>query len=243
MTNAENGKKYSIIAAICFAAVAVIGVIFDIIYYSGNEYRSLSFFNILGLAILIGFSVTLFINNRFAVTIVSGIYALYYVYDIVRDFSLQGLLHSLVGVTVVVILVLSLKNNQITKKIFTKNNWFFGAVLLFVGTLISLWDQRGYLENNTSDAWILILMGLVFRVVKIVPFLFVGLWVKESITSSQTAPVNEYATFSPQKYSNPTESNDAIGGADKLKMYKELLDSGTITQEEFDAKKKQILGL
>jgi predicted Zn-dependent peptidase len=31
--------------------------------------------------------------------------------------------------------------------------------------------------------------------------------------------------------------------ADELKKYKELLDAGIITQEEFDAKKKQLLGL
>lgn len=31
--------------------------------------------------------------------------------------------------------------------------------------------------------------------------------------------------------------------ADELRKYKELLDSGTITQEEFDAKKKQLLGV
>jgi predicted Zn-dependent peptidase len=31
--------------------------------------------------------------------------------------------------------------------------------------------------------------------------------------------------------------------ADELKKYKDLLDQGIITQEEFDAKKKQILGL
>ena len=31
--------------------------------------------------------------------------------------------------------------------------------------------------------------------------------------------------------------------ADEVKKYKELLDSGIITQEEFDAKKKQLLGL
>ena len=34
-----------------------------------------------------------------------------------------------------------------------------------------------------------------------------------------------------------------IGTADELKKYKDLLDSGVITQEEFDAKKKQLLGL
>lgn len=31
--------------------------------------------------------------------------------------------------------------------------------------------------------------------------------------------------------------------ADELKKYKDLLDSGVISQEEFDAKKKQLLGL
>ena len=31
--------------------------------------------------------------------------------------------------------------------------------------------------------------------------------------------------------------------ADELKKFKELLDMGVITQEEFDAKKKEILGL
>ena len=33
------------------------------------------------------------------------------------------------------------------------------------------------------------------------------------------------------------------GAADELKQYKELLDMGAITQEEYDQKKKQLLGL
>ena len=35
----------------------------------------------------------------------------------------------------------------------------------------------------------------------------------------------------------------ALSPADEIKKYKELLDSGVISQEEFDAKKKQLLGL
>ncbi|MBR5012842.1 MAG: SHOCT domain-containing protein [Clostridia bacterium] len=35
----------------------------------------------------------------------------------------------------------------------------------------------------------------------------------------------------------------AISSADELKKFKELLDMGVITQEEFDQKKKQLLGL
>ena len=34
-----------------------------------------------------------------------------------------------------------------------------------------------------------------------------------------------------------------IGGADEILKYKALLDSGLITQEEFEFKKKQILGM
>jgi hypothetical protein len=36
---------------------------------------------------------------------------------------------------------------------------------------------------------------------------------------------------------------EKLSSADELKKYKDLLDSGVITQEEFDAKKKQLLGL
>ena len=43
------------------------------------------------------------------------------------------------------------------------------------------------------------------------------------------------------KNSNPINLNTC--NADELKKFKELLDSGVITQEEFDAKKKQLLGL
>ncbi|WP_397544849.1 SHOCT domain-containing protein [Ruminococcus sp.] len=35
----------------------------------------------------------------------------------------------------------------------------------------------------------------------------------------------------------------AFSVADEIRKFKELLDIGAITQEEFDAKKKQLLGL
>lgn len=44
----------------------------------------------------------------------------------------------------------------------------------------------------------------------------------------------------PFTFPKPTQK---ISEADELRKYKELLDSGVISQEEFDAKKKQILGL
>ena len=41
----------------------------------------------------------------------------------------------------------------------------------------------------------------------------------------------------------PVVVQNALSAADELKKFKELLDLGIVTQEEFDAKKKQLLGL
>lgn len=48
------------------------------------------------------------------------------------------------------------------------------------------------------------------------------------------------ATRPEQPVSEPPTTGDSL---DDLRKYKELLDAGIITQEEFDAKKKQILNL
>ena len=45
------------------------------------------------------------------------------------------------------------------------------------------------------------------------------------------------------KVATPEPTKVESSSADELKKYKDLLDSGVITQEEFDAKKKQLLGL
>ncbi len=42
---------------------------------------------------------------------------------------------------------------------------------------------------------------------------------------------------------NTPSTTSVISTADELKKFKELLDMGIITQEEFDAKKKELLGL
>ena len=40
-----------------------------------------------------------------------------------------------------------------------------------------------------------------------------------------------------------TESSNSFSVADEILKFKQLLDSGIITKEEFDDKKKQLLGL
>ena len=53
-------------------------------------------------------------------------------------------------------------------------------------------------------------------------------------------PQNEHVA---EKTNNNKESNNIHSPADEIRKFKELLDDGLITQDEFDAKKKQLLDL
>lgn len=232
MTKTESGKKYALIAAICYAVYAIYDIINVIIFVSNFEHATITVFNILFWIGMLGMAVALFVKNQKIVIAAAGVNALLGAYYIVTYFSLWNLCDFLAYASVVVFVILTLKGNDVVKKI-----WFVPAAVLLLGCVIG-WITGGYFEV-LSAAW----KSMLVSIVEIVALLFAGMWVKEIVAPAEASPVNEYATFNPQTYSNQTASNDAIGGADKLKMYKELLDSGTITQEEFDAKKKEILNL
>lgn len=64
--------------------------------------------------------------------------------------------------------------------------------------------------------------------------------------SSMTFDISEedYDTLHQQQsYKDKPADQASVSVADEIKKFKELLDIGAITQEEFDAKKKQLLGL
>ena len=232
MTKTESGKKYALIAAICYAVYAIYNIINGIIYVSNSEYATITVFNILFWIGMLGMAVALFVKNQKIVIAAAGVNALLGAYYIVTYFSLWNLCDFLAYASVVVFVVLTLKGNDVVKKI-----WFVPAAVLLLGCVIG-WITSGYFEF-LSAAW----KSMLVSIVEIVALLFAGMWVKEIVAPAEASPVNEYATFNPQSINSTPASSSAIGGADKLKMYKDLLESGTITQEEFDAKKKQILGL
>lgn len=231
MNHDKNGEweKYALIAAICYAVYAIYNIIDGIIYVSNYEYATITVFNILFWIGMLGMAVALFVKNQKIVIAAAGVNTLLGAYYIVTYFSLWNLCDFLAYASVVVFVILTLKGNDVVKKI-----WFVPAAVLLLGCVI---DWIEFL----SATWIW--KSMLVSIVEIVALLFVGMWIKEDATPAEAAPVNEYATFNPQSVYSTTAVSSTIGGADKLKMYKDLLDSGTITQEEFDAKKKEILGL
>lgn len=230
-TKSETGEKYSLIAAICYTVYALYNII-RIIYVSNSDYATITAVNVIFWIAAIGMATTLFMKNKKAVVAAAGVNALLGAYYIISYFSLWNLCDFLAYASVVVFVVLTIKGNDVVKKI-----WFVPAAVLLLGCVIG-WITGGYFEF-LSATW----KSMLVSSVEIVALLFVGMWVKEVVAPAEASPVNECATFNSQSINSTSASSSAIGGADKLKMYKDLLDTGTITQEEFDAKKKQILGL
>lgn len=229
MTKSENGKRFALIAAI-FYAIHGLAYIINRIIFIQHSYNSITVSNIfLGVA-LIGMSVALFIKNEKIVLATAGVMVLldiYYIIDLSNIDYLgtdwfHGIGEWLDGVSYVVlmiVLVLALRGNKVVNKI-----WFISPVVMLLSCLF----YRSY--------------GFV-SIFEVVAVLFAGLWIKTKVTPAQDASVNENVTFHSQSVHSDSTPSSLIGGADKLKMYKDLLESGVITQEEFDAKKKQVLDL
>lgn len=70
-----------------------------------------------------------------------------------------------------------------------------------------------------------------------------GVGVKFKITNLTNAESIKSVMIEKKQTSQAKSGGSYISNADELKKYKDLLDSGVISQNEFDAKKKQILGL
>lgn len=217
MTKEESGKKYALIAAIIY----VIEAVYSIVRFISNG-NTINGSIVIYWISLIGLAVTLLIKNKRAIVWPVGTMILVAIYWLIGSVDLYELFFCFAYVALLVIIIMSIKGNTLTREI-----WFLAGTLLLIGDLI-LCMKYVYFS---------------FSLVEFVPLFFAGMWLKEDVEPAEKIPVNELATFNSQAMHTTTTNPSAIGGADKLKMYKELLDSGAITQEEFDTKKKEILGL
>lgn len=96
-------------------------------------------------------------------------------------------------------------------------------------------DKIAAEKNMASDMATLCLILAIF--VPIIPPILMQDKINKVITAGDVQKENKTVRSEAKK------EKAEVGSADELKKFKELLDMGAITQEEFDAKKKQLLGL
>lgn len=129
--------------------------------------------------------------------------------------------------TVILCLVSIVKNN--------KSKDSFWHVSLPILTMAALW-LGGMVMTGAHECT----MNIDFVQAK-QTFWIIMLWMFVACILSfiKRSVVPKLEKEAPQVINNIQETSNA----DELKKYKDLLDSGIITQEEFDEKKKQLLGL
>ncbi len=256
MNKSASAKIFSVISAVCFVILVAWEIFLAVLY----EY-TISFITIISCIIWLAYAVLLFLQKKNIVFVIVGIanvlLEMYYFVDMLQSVTtayyistvnkmrvLNYFLYFLCAATILIIILFNCLPSLQGKRKVVSRLWFLPGVFMAVGNLIMwrqwAWDYFKYYP--TSLAYV----SIVISIIEVLAYIMFGLWLYRSPEikdNTKVTSVNEYATFNPQNINASPPISSAIGGADKLKEFKELLDMGAITQEEFDAKKKQILGL
>lgn len=242
--NKNKKSFFNIISGAILALITLISIVSfaRTIRFIIKYHYSFSFGSVLTILSIIGFvalAVALFLGRRdnlgaagfavpAAVSAISFIYGLIsiisfsldykfyfrYVFDILSDIlNLAGWL-GLFALAVICLTEFLPDYREQAKKI-----WFVPAICAFLS---------------------LIGGGVFVCILKAAAILTASLW----IVYPDGMPVKSVSTGNAgtvQPQSKPVQINPGV--PDELRKYKALLDSGAITQEEFDAKKKELLGL
>lgn len=211
----KTARIFSLIAAMCFFIYAIFNLI-----YLGHRLEFTTLLYYIGIvSSTAAMSVTLVIKNKKAVMVAAIISAILpfihlLAYLISYSFFSIFLLSDIYDVLAYVGVIVLIFLSLKRNKI-VKKIWFVPAATMFLFEFPTVISIISALATGYG------LSRLIILVSAIVAILFVGLWLKEDTVIISSI----------------------IDEADKLKMYNELLKSGKITQEEFDKKKKKILGL
>lgn len=245
MDTGKCARKYAIISAVCFLVMGVERCIREMIYTYKFEDYHISFWNVVYWGLMVIFAIFLFVGKKdIRLVIISFLDIVFEVLVIVSFLNIaievlftDLLIHLIYMIARIALLVLLLfhcvKPFRANVKV-TKYIWFIPMGLLAFARIVE-WIKYDYFSDlSLSYIW----HSMLLECVEIAAFLFIGLWLKNSPVEAEPVSAMQGGA-----YTMGNQQNGIIGEADRLKACKELLDSGLITQEEFEAKKKQILGL
>ena len=223
MKRTNNENSFPLIAAICFVLAGLFSMLTG---------ASISAQTIIQCIIFIGLAATVFLKNKKSFLVVTIVMALSYpllLFFSLHSFFSGSLLYSLPYAMMAVLIILALRETADVIAF-----WPYPALVILVTSAINLFFLFTQRSIHISSLSPFFAAAALF---------FTGLWLKNDL-SPAISRSEDTSTVSVQR---PTDAGREIpvmpGNADTLKTYHELLASGAITQEEFEAKKKQILEL
>lgn len=157
----------------------------------------------------------------------------------VNILGISTVIGRILEILVVVFMILSIivyfqkllqKDNKLSKK------YVLISIVSFALLVVFAFYAYAFAEYDTTNwryEWTINWLFYIIIVLHILTIVFAFLI--KSKNFDETTMKNEKA--------NNYSSNNDFSAAEEIKKYKELLDSGVINQEEYEAKKRQLLGL
>ena len=232
----SKAKRYSKLAGIFFALALSCRIISLV-----KAHDTPSRMDILYLIILALFAVSTFLRNKKIALIAAAMYAFDTLYYVISYFNVYNILAFLASISLAAVIMLAMENSRTVRSI-----WYISGVLELIICFVIFswvvpldWLFETYMWGEIGRYIISFFNDYGDMIAIMFSFFCVGLWCKYEVEcAAEKSPAAVAASSGQVRNAAP-----AIGDADKLKTYKSLLDSGAITQEEFEEKKRQVLGL
>lgn len=204
------------IFAVLSGVLLIISSIFEVGYYVKSDW--LEYIDVITWIAIIAsavIGVTLLVGRINVATVVAlVIKVIIEIIDLIRWFSLNSIISLVIAILLLICGIMVISKNAKGAKILG----FIPVGLFALNTILSFY----------LSVW------LIWDILVVLSYILFALYIN-SIQYDEAKNVNPVISNS----LNTAE----IGTADKLLQYKELLDTGIISQEEFEEKKKQVLGL
>ena len=227
----KKARLFSALSAILFAINFAFTIASDIyIYFSYQQIYSETTTNTISTMIELIYTVIyglmsffLFIGKKNkGFIIIASVSILVCLYNIISSFNVGTMINLFVWISLLFLFLINFIPQLNKAQKIAKWFAFVPAFLKIISAIVAAYKVS-------------VVVGLYSAVLIVLPFLFLGLWLRE-ICIMDNLPILDIQKADIQETSY-------IGDADKLSACKELLDLGLISQEEFEEKKNQILKL
>lgn len=238
----KDSRLYAYLAAVCYIVSAIYQIVVSVIQPIQDDVRLSFIYDIVPIIICIVFVVALLLRNEKALLAAMALNILCDLYDLIHYFCATNIIYLVASVLLLAIALSVLKDKYNLQRF-----WYLPAILYALSFIIviildcqyymneypSLYSTAGEVFKYGGIKFVRILM---WGIIPAAAYALVGLWLKVADHSPTSKPVKAAPATSP---SCPSQAETI----ERLKEYKALLDCGAITEEEFQEKKRNLLGM